>query len=513
MKKGTKISEDLISVEFTIKSVPTVSALMWRSVRETLTGKIVAGVATLAIVVTVSSGIFPRPDQAIANHGPYAGKLFKAQGAAVDVQVKLCHDNNGASDYSEVQGQADAIVAVANNGHPPTGNHLNDIIPPFHYDFDENGVEDASSPYPGRNWTASFIAIWNNGCEEPTPTPYPTPTYPTPTYPTPTYPTPTYPTPTYPTPSYPTPAPNTGSLLVTKVTVNANGTFDFTGDNGISAFQITTTDNTGSQTLSDLTPNFYHITEGTLPTGWAQTGNTCDDNDGGITVVAGQQASCVITNTFTRTPMYSISGKVYHDNDSENGTFDGETEEDPTPEDGLESWTVYIDKSAGDNADNNSLDEGETSTLSDANGNYEFTGLAAGCYTVREVLQSGWNQTEPTVVDDFEYQVSLGGAICSVDEISLLDSVLGYFSIKTANAIAIVQTYNFGNVQQPTRSGGGGGGSSSSRVPQVLGETDFGPGLQMPQVAGVTELPRTGSELALMVLPMLAALPLLRKRK
>ena len=43
-------------------------------------------------------------------------------------------------------------------------------------------------------------------------------------------------------------------------------------------------------------------------------------------------------------------------------------------------------------------------TVSDAMGNYSFTGLPAGTYTVCEEIQSGWHQTFPPG--------SQGGASC-----------------------------------------------------------------------------------------------------
>jgi hypothetical protein len=90
-------------------------------------------------------------------------------------------------------------------------------------------------------------------------------------------------------------APTTGSLKVTKTTVNDDGTFNFTG-NDIAAFSISTESNTGSHTIENLTPGSYTITEGTLPDGWEQTSSTCT----GVTVVAGSEATCTITNTFTQ---------------------------------------------------------------------------------------------------------------------------------------------------------------------------------------------------------------------
>lgn len=60
-------------------------------------------------------------------------------------------------------------------------------------------------------------------------------------------------------------------------------------------------------------------------------------------------------------------------------------------EPGLAGWTIYLDQNL-----NGQLDTGETSTTTDASGNYAFTGLAAGTYTVAEIPQSGWTRTLPS---------------------------------------------------------------------------------------------------------------------
>jgi hypothetical protein len=62
-------------------------------------------------------------------------------------------------------------------------------------------------------------------------------------------------------------------------------------------------------------------------------------------------------------------------------------------EPGLAGWTIYLDQN-----NNGQLDTGETSTLTDDNGNYSFTNLAAGTHTVAEVMQPGWQQTSPGTV-------------------------------------------------------------------------------------------------------------------
>ena len=79
-----------------------------------------------------------------------------------------------------------------------------------------------------------------------------------------------------------------------------------------------------------------------------------------------------------------IRGMKWHDLDG-NGVKDaGET--------GLQGWTIYLDTNT-----NGQLDNGEISTITDTNGNYQFTNLRPGIYTVAEVQQPGWKQTFPGV--------------------------------------------------------------------------------------------------------------------
>ncbi|MEB3342748.1 S8 family serine peptidase [Okeania sp.] len=78
-----------------------------------------------------------------------------------------------------------------------------------------------------------------------------------------------------------------------------------------------------------------------------------------------------------------ISGYKWND-------LDGNSEWDDN-EVGLEGWTIYIDEN-----ENGELDEGENSTVTDAEGYYEFDGLEIGTYRVAEVMQDGWKQTYPS---------------------------------------------------------------------------------------------------------------------
>ncbi len=60
-------------------------------------------------------------------------------------------------------------------------------------------------------------------------------------------------------------------------------------------------------------------------------------------------------------------------------------------EPGLPGWTIYLDLNR-----NGQWDEDEPSQVTDENGEYWFTNLKPGRYTVGEVLQSGWEQTYPS---------------------------------------------------------------------------------------------------------------------
>jgi len=79
---------------------------------------------------------------------------------------------------------------------------------------------------------------------------------------------------------------------------------------------------------------------------------------------------------------------------------DGDGVRDAT-ETGLENWTIFLDQD-GDGV----LDGDETSATTDSDGEYAFTGLKPGTYTVVEVLQPDWQRTYP--VTPAYHSVTLG---------------------------------------------------------------------------------------------------------
>ncbi len=90
-----------------------------------------------------------------------------------------------------------------------------------------------------------------------------------------------------------------------------------------------------------------------------------------------------------------ISGMVWNDLDSSN-TFD--ESESPYP-----NVTVYIDANR-----NGRLDSGERIALSNSEGIYQFTGLAAGTYDVRSIPPAGMGATTPGRLGTIEHQFDIG---------------------------------------------------------------------------------------------------------
>ena len=81
-------------------------------------------------------------------------------------------------------------------------------------------------------------------------------------------------------------------------------------------------------------------------------------------------------------PAASIGGNVYNDLDANGKKGRGDV--------GLAGWEIYVDAN-----NNGQLDSGEASAVSDSEGHWLISGLSAGTYIVREVLQDNWRQTGP----------------------------------------------------------------------------------------------------------------------
>jgi len=139
----------------------------------------------------------------------------------------------------------------------------------------------------------------------------------------------------------------------------------------------TTTLSNGWYCFAGLEPGTYILRE-VLQQGWAQSYPEQGYHE--VTVASGD----VIQNLhFGNYHPGLIRGLKWHDRDGDAHWQYGEPF--------LAGWTIYLDTNG-----NSILDQGESSTVTAANGTYAFTGLRPARYTVREVLQQGWQQTYPS---------------------------------------------------------------------------------------------------------------------
>lgn len=178
------------------------------------------------------------------------------------------------------------------------------------------------------------------------------------------------------------------------------GTLNSWSLNITTAETSTQTDVNGNYTFTNLQPDTYTVAE-VQQSGWQQT---FPDGDGthSVDLAAGE----IVENLDfgNQVAPGEISGVKWSDADG-----DGELD---ASEAKLSGWTIFLD----DNQ-NGKLDSGEISTVTNAQGEYKFTDLDAGTYSVTEVLKSGWVQTSPTALSnpgfetgDFQNWQTLGNA-------------------------------------------------------------------------------------------------------
>ncbi|MBP9019510.1 MAG: THxN family PEP-CTERM protein, partial [Bacteroidales bacterium] len=168
--------------------------------------------------------------------------------------------------------------------------------------------------------------------------------------------------------------------------------------------------NTGNVSLSNITVTDDNGTPGDTSDDFTVSSGISLDSGGSTTVTSsGVATGGQYGNVGTATGYYE--GTAYTDSDSSHyyGTysicghkFDGDNNNAP-----LSGWTIYIDSNS-----NGSPDTGEPTAVTDENGSYCFTGLLAGTYRIREVLQSGWSISSPT---NGYHSITVGPSATNVD--------------------------------------------------------------------------------------------------
>ena len=225
--------------------------------------------------------------------------------------------------------------------------------------------------------------------------------------------------------------------------LNGNSVKDM-GEGGLSGWRIrlfrdgtqvdsAITDVNGNYAFNNLDPDTYTVRE-ELQSGWIQT---VPPTTGGYTILITSGAIST-SRDFGNFHLGSISGMKFHDVNG-SGVKAGSA--------GLINWRIRLEKN-GTQVD---------STLTDVNGNYFFTGLHVGTYTVREALQSGWIETFPASPGTYTVIVISGT--------SVIDKDFGNFQLGSISGMKFIDQNGDGvkGMSEP--------GLENWRIRLALGET------------------------------------------
>jgi len=186
---------------------------------------------------------------------------------------------------------------------------------------------------------------------------------------------------------------NTGTITGKKIhDHNANGTWQ-AGDDGLINWTVyvdynnngskdatepfATTNTSGDYTITTITPGTWTIRE--VPAAdW-----TCSSPTGGSFSRMVTAGGTITGLDFYNWHSASIAGSKFNDQDADGASREG-------TEPGLAGWTQYVDY------DNDQvLDAGEPSAVSDVNGAYQINGIKPGTWNVRSVPQTNWINSYP----------------------------------------------------------------------------------------------------------------------
>ena len=157
---------------------------------------------------------------------------------------------------------------------------------------------------------------------------------------------------------------------------------DYNNNSGLDAGEPSATTSSAAGTLGQYTiiginPGTWNVRE-VGQAGWTCSfPNPCLHNE---TFTSG---AALTNNDFGNMTTATKSGTKFEDLDA-----DGSAREAGEP--GLAGWTIYVDYD-----DDSSLDAGEPSAVTDANGDYLITGITPGTWNVREVAQADWTCSFP----------------------------------------------------------------------------------------------------------------------
>jgi len=195
---------------------------------------------------------------------------------------------------------------------------------------------------------------------------------------------------------------NTGNVDLAVTTVDDNDHCDAIVDAAVGGNPVTMPEQIAAGESKTYYCQHTLTTSDTLDPGNTWTNTACTSGKDRTEMVATAKPGDVLCDSTTATiKTSSISGQKFHDLNADGNRDAGE----PV----LDSWTIYIDEN-----DSNSRDPGEPFRVTDANGDYQFSGLNPGNYILREDMtnhSSDWHCSSPLASGPSavcEFHVTLG---------------------------------------------------------------------------------------------------------
>jgi hypothetical protein len=230
--------------------------------------------------------------------------------------------------------------------------------------------------------------------------------------------------------------------------LNGNGVLD-SGEKGLKGWTVNlygtmgnlvasyTTTGNGNYSFGNLGPGLWTISE-VNQNGWYQTQPA---NPPGAYSFAGQSGTNESSLNFGNFQLVNVTGSIYND---VNG--DGKKQ---GSEPSLTGWTVNLLNPSG-------LILATTTT--DANGNYAFNGLFPGTFTVAQVVQTNWVQTQPLYPTVYTFQSQSG---------QNQNFVFGDHAATSLNPAAVIDNFQPGYAETGTWTTATGGYLGNNRYASV----------------------------------------------
>lgn len=180
---------------------------------------------------------------------------------------------------------------------------------------------------------------------------------------------------------------DSGDTGIANVTITLTGT----DARGTAVNRTTTTNASGAYSFANVLPGTYELAE-TQPTTFLDGIDTAGTR-GGNTTVNDQISSIALTDqngtgyNFAELPG-AISGRVWRDANRDGNLDGGEV--------GINNVTINL---SGTDTLGNAVTR---TTTTDASGNYSFTDLPAGTYSITETQPAGYGSTTPNTISDVQ---------------------------------------------------------------------------------------------------------------